>query len=196
MCRQAGFEAVDLGLARDDPDQIEKLVREGLAGCDALVTSGGVSVGDFDYVKEVLDRVSGGSMRWMQIAIRPAKPFAFGVAEGKPIFGLPGNPVSSMVSFELLGRPGLRRMAGFPDDRLDRPRLLGIADEPLRRRADGKILFVRVLAEPGPDGRYHARSSGGQASNLLRSMALANALAVVPDGDGVDAGGDVELMLL
>jgi molybdopterin molybdotransferase len=196
LCRRSGFDAVDLGLARDDPDEIEKLVREGLSRCDALVTSGGVSVGDFDYVKEVLDRVSGGSMRWMQIAIRPAKPFALGVADGKPIFGLPGNPVSSMVSFELLAGPGLRRMAGFPDDRLDRPRLLGVADEPLRRRADGKILFVRVLAEPGPDGRYHVRSSGGQASNLLRSMALANALAVVPDGDGVDAGGDVELMLL
>src|SRR5206468_12807175 len=90
LCRSSGFEAVDLGLARDDEAIIEDVVRKGLATCDALVTSGGVSMGDFDYVKVVLDRLSGGSMRWMQVAIKPAKPLAFGTVEGKPVFGLPG----------------------------------------------------------------------------------------------------------
>jgi molybdenum cofactor synthesis domain-containing protein len=196
LCRQSGFDAVDLGLARDDEAVIEDAVRKGLAQCDALVTSGGVSMGDFDYVKVVLDRLSGGTMKWMQVAIKPAKPLAFGTVDGKPIFGLPGNPVSSMVSFELFARPGLRQMMGFGPVALDRTRALAVADEDLRRRPDGKITFVRVVATLGPDGRFHVRSSGGQASNLLRAMALANALAVVPDGDGIAAGGDVEVMLL
>jgi molybdenum cofactor synthesis domain-containing protein len=194
LCRQSGFEAVDLGIAADDELVIEAAVKRGIETCDAIVTSGGVSMGDFDYVKVVLDRLSGGGMRWMQVAIKPAKPLAFGTVNGTPVFGLPGNPVSSMVSFELFARPGLRRMMGFRQ--LDRPRALGVADEPLRRGTDGKIHFVRVAAEIGADGRFHVRSSGGQASNLLRAMALANALAVVPDGPGVEAGGDVEIMLL
>ena len=192
LCRQSGFEAVDLGLARDDPDEIEALVSKGLETCDALVTSGGVSVG----VKAVLDRLSGGGMQWMQVAIRPAKPLAFGVVQGKPVFGLPGNPVSSMVSYELFARPGLRKLAGFADDDLRRRPVPGVAGEPLRRRPDGKIHFTRVVAEMGDDGRYRVRSSGGQASNLLRSMALANALAVLEDGDGVDAGGEIPVLLL
>ena len=196
LCRQSGFEAVDLGLARDTIEDIESHVRKGLDTCDALVTSGGVSVGDFDYVKAVLDRLSGGAMQWMQVAIRPAKPLAFGVVKGKPVFGLPGNPVSSMVSFELFARPGLRKLAGFPQSEWLRRPVSGLAGEPLRRRPDDKIHFVRVFAEMGGDGRYRVRSSGGQASNLLRSMALANALAVLEDGNGVDEGAEVPMLLL
>ena len=98
-----GFETVDLGLIPDNEEAIETTVREGVAKCDALVTTGGVSMGDYDYVKVVLNKM--GDMRWMQIAIKPAKPFAFGVVQGVPIFGLPGNPVSSMVSYLLLAKP-------------------------------------------------------------------------------------------
>jgi molybdenum cofactor synthesis domain-containing protein len=196
LCRQSGFEAVDLGIAPDTEEAIEAAVQRGVAECDAIVTSGGVSMGDFDYVKVVLDRLSGGGMRWMQVAIKPAKPLAFGTVRGTPVFGLPGNPVSSMVSFELFARPGLRRMMGFADEQLDRPIARGVAAEPLKRWPDGKTHFVRVVASLGADGRYEVRSSGGQASNLLRAMALANALAVVPDGSGVEAGGDVDVMLL
>jgi molybdopterin biosynthesis enzyme len=135
-------------------------------------------------------------MHWWQIAIKPAKPLAFGVVgdAGKPVFGLPGNPVSSLVSFELFARPALRKMMGHRQ--LDRPRVRAIADEPFRRRADGKLHFVRVVATFEDDGRVHVRSSGGQASNLLRAMALANALALVPDGGGIDAGADVDVLLL
>jgi molybdopterin biosynthesis enzyme len=151
-------------------------------------------MGDFDYVKVVLDRLSAGSMRWMQVAIRPAKPLAFGVIEGRPVFGLPGNPVSSMVSFELFARPGVRAMMGH--DQLDRVHVEAVADEDLRRRPDGKLHLARVVATPGSDGRFHVRSAGGQASHQLSAMALANALALIPDGEGVDAGESVTTMLL
>ncbi|MEZ5166935.1 MAG: molybdopterin-binding protein [Acidimicrobiales bacterium] len=95
---------------RDDEAAIEQAFLDGAARCDAVLSSGGVSMGAFDFVKVVLDRI--GEMRWMQIAIKPAKPFAFGRVGATPVFGLPGNPVSSMVSFELLARPALRAMAG------------------------------------------------------------------------------------
>jgi len=192
MVHEAGCDAVDLGVVADDEAAITAVLERGLAECDALVTSGGVSMGDFDYIKVVLDRM--GAMEWWQVAIKPAKPLAFGVVSGKPVFGLPGNPVSSMVSFELFARPALRRMMGHRDP--FRPTVEAVADEVLRRRPDGKVHFVRVIASTGDDGRWHVRSSGGQASNLLRAMALANALAIVPDGDGIDEGGDVEVMLL
>ena len=192
LVRQSGFEPVDLGVAPDDEEAISAAVERGLEECDALVTSGGVSVGDFDHVKAVLDRL--GRMHWMQVAIRPAKPLAFGVVGEKPVFGLPGNPVSSMVSYELFARPGLRQMTGHRE--LFRPEVVAVADEPLRRRPDGKVHFVRVVCTEGDDGRRRVRSSGGQASHLLRAMALANALAVVPDGHGVDPGETVRTLLL
>jgi molybdopterin molybdotransferase len=194
LLRQGGFEAVDLGGARDDEAEIRGVIKRGIAACDAVLTSGGVSMGEFDYVKKVLDEL--GQMQWMQVAIRPAKPLAFGVVGGRPVFGLPGNPVSSMVSFELFARPGLRRMMGYPPDALDRPRLRAIADEELTRRPDGKLHLARVVASPGDDGRYHVRSSGGQASNMLRAMALANALALIPDGDSIGVGDEVDVLLL
>ncbi len=195
LCRQSGFEAVDLGTARDDEDEIRGVISRGVQTCDALISSGGVSMGDFDFVKKVLDQI--GDMEWMQVAIRPAKPLAFGMVEDTPVFGLPGNPVSSMVSFELFARPGLRQMMGFAGADLDRPRVLGVADEGFSRHADGKLHFNRVLAAAdAADGRFHVRSTGGQESHLLRAMALANALALVPDGDGIPPGGDVDLLLL
>jgi molybdenum cofactor synthesis domain-containing protein len=194
LVRLAGCEPVDLGLARDDEAVITSVIESGGASCDALVTSGGVSVGDFDYVKAVLDRL--GRMQWMQVAIKPAKPLAFGTVGDVPVFGLPGNPVSSMVSFELFARPGLRQLMGFPPESAVRRPVRGVAGAALRRRPDGKTHFVRVVASTGDDGRYRVVSSGGQASNLLRAMALANALAIVPDGDGVDAGADVDVLVL
>jgi molybdenum cofactor synthesis domain-containing protein len=191
----AGCEPVDLGIVRDDRAALTAAVSGAVARCDALLTSGGVSVGDFDYVKVVLDELSEGSMRWMQVAIRPAKPFAFGTVAGVPVFGLPGNPVSSMVSFECFARPALRKMTGHR--LLGRPTVRAVADEALDRRRDGKLVFQRVVAAwSEADGRCHVRSSGGQGSNLLRSMALANALALVPDGSGVPAEADVDVWLL
>jgi len=191
LVREAGLEAVDLGLVRDDEHAIRQALSRGAAETDAVITSGGVSMGDFDLVKAILTEL--GDFNWMQVAIKPAKPLAFGVMAGTPVFGLPGNPVSSMVSFELFARPALRRMMGRRDGL--RPMLTTIVDEPLLRRPDGKTHFVRVVVARQADGAWHARSAGGQGSHQLRAMAVANALAVVADGDGVATGGAVEVML-
>jgi len=195
LCRQSGFEVVDLGKARDDEDVIREVMSRGAATCDAVITSGGVSMGDFDFVKKVLDQI--GDMSWMQVAIRPAKPLAFGTVEGTPVFGLPGNPVSCMVSFELFARPGLRQMMGFTGDAMYRTRVKGVTDDGFVRHPDGKLYLNRVVATPSPDdGRFHVRSAGGQESHLLSAMAHANALALVPDGESIAVGGDVDLLLL
>ncbi|MBW3537534.1 MAG: molybdopterin molybdotransferase MoeA, partial [Actinobacteria bacterium] len=167
LVRQSRLQAVDLGLVRDKEDDIAAAVERGVAECDVLVTSGGVSMGDLDHVKTVLDRLGGQSMRWMQVAIKPAHPLAFGVVSGKPVFGLPGNPVSAMVSFELFVLPALRQMMGHPFPH--RARVPGVADEPLPRPRDGKVHFMRVEATYESDGRFHVKSTGGQASNLLRT---------------------------
>ena len=195
-------EPVDGGVVPDDETAIEEAFSRYAAECDAVITTGGVSMGDFDYVKVVLDRL--GDMRWMQIAIRPAKPLAFGTIGKTPIFGLPGNPVSCMVSFELFARPALRKMAGLAE--LHRSRVSAIAAEPLKRHPDGKTHFARVRwqwhesnessSTGGESGSYIVSSTGGQGSHQLSAMADANGLAVLPDGDGIPEGGKVDLILL
>jgi molybdenum cofactor synthesis domain-containing protein len=192
LLAEAGCEVVDLGVVRDDEAELERVLRGAAADCDAIVSSGGVSMGDYDVVKAVLGRIA--DMSWMQIAIKPAKPFAFGRLDGVPIFGLPGNPVSSLVSFELLARPALRRMMGHR--RLTRPNLVAVADAGLTRQADGKVHFMRVNGEFGDDGRYHVRPVAAQGSHQLAATALADAMAVVPDGPGVPEGGEVAVLLL
>ena len=201
LVRASGFEAIDLGLVRDDESAIEAALLAGVERCDALVTTGGVSMGDFDFIKVVLDRI--GDMRWMQVAIKPAKPLAFGTitrsSDGVavPVFGLPGNPVSSMVSFELFCRPGLRQMSGINANFLDRPSVMALADEPLQRRADGKTHFARVWCHYDTDtATYRVRSSGAQGSHHMASRAAANALAVLPDGATIEAGTAVRVLLL
>jgi molybdenum cofactor synthesis domain-containing protein len=194
LVEEANCIPVDLGLAHDDKDEIAEIFGRGAEECDALISSGGVSMGDFDLVKVVLDEI--GDMRWMQIAIRPAKPFAFGLVGSKrtPVFGLPGNPVSSLVSFELFARPALRQMMGHAD--IDRPRVTAVADVDLRRGPDGKIHYVRVTGHFGPDGRYHVAPVGAQGSHQLAATASADALVAVPDGDGLQRGSDVDAFLL
>jgi len=195
LVRASGCTAVDLGTTADDVGAIVAAVGQGVGCCDAFVVSGGVSVGDADVVKAALQELCGDSARWLQVAIKPAKPLAFGVlASSAPLFGLPGNPVSAMVSFELFARPALMTMAG--EREVDHPVAVGVADEDLARPADGKIHFLRVEAAYGDDGLLHARPSGAQQSHVLTAMAAANALAVVPDGDGVRRGERVHLLLL
>ncbi len=193
LLAEAGCEPVDLGRLADDEVEVAAGIKAGVEKCDALLTSGGVSMGDFDYVKKVLDEI--GDMSWMQVAIKPAKPLAFGVVQGIPVFGLPGNPVSSMVSFELFARPGLRKMMGHPADAWHRQPVTGRVAEPLRRRSDGKTHFARVRVEYA-DGEFLAQSAGGQGSHQLSAMAAADALAVVPDGEGLAVGDAVSLLIL
>ncbi|HMF04714.1 MAG TPA: gephyrin-like molybdotransferase Glp [Acidimicrobiia bacterium] len=187
----AGAEAVNLGLARDDESIITRTLEDALATCDAVITSGGVSVGDFDYVKAALDRLGGLQSR--QVAIKPAKPLAFGVIDGTPVFGLPGNPVSSLVSFELFARPALLTMMGHRAR--FRPEVTATADRAMPRKPDGKLHLDRVRVRVEGD-TYVAARTGDQASNVLSATALANGLALLPDGDGVPEGGDLRVMRL
>jgi len=192
LLEAAGCVVDRLGVVADDEAQLEKVLRRAAATSDAIVTSGGVSMGDFDVVKAVLGRIA--EMAWMQVAIKPAKPFAFGMLDGVPVFGLPGNPVSSLVSFELLARPALRRMMGHR--RLARPSLVAVSDHELRRADDGKVHLLRVRGAWADDGRYHVRPVGAQGSHQLAATALADALAILPNGPGLPAGADVAVLLL
>jgi len=209
---EAGCVPVDLGRSADDEAELAARIVGSLARVDAMVLSGGVSVGDVDVVRAVLDELGGTRTRWMQIAIRPAKPFSFTVLEGPvgeiPVFGLPGNPVSSAVGFEMLVRPAVRAIAGATST--ERPRLRARAAGPLRRRPDGKLHLLRVRLEPEeapvgaagggalPDGAapgWRASPCPGQGSHQIRSMALADGLALLPDGEGVEAGSLVDVIV-
>ena len=188
---------VDLGVAGDDVAALQERLESAVRSCDAVLTSGGVSMGDSDPVRAVLDRFGG--MTGLQVAIRPAKPFAFGVLPGPrapvPVLGLPGNPVSALVSFELLARPALRHMMGHPDPY--GTTVLGIADAPLPRpHGDGRTAFLRVSCRFGPDGRLHARPVSGQDSHQLSASADAGGLAQVEDGQRVQAGDEIPVHLL
>lgn len=194
--RRAWCRATDLGVVGDNEVSIVRGLERGAKSCDVILTSGGVSVGVADHMKTVLGRLSGGRARWMEVAIRPAKPFGFAllVPSGVPVLCLPGNPVSAMVSFELLVRPALRFMTGHLD--LERPALLATAEARIGRRRDGKVHFIRAVARVDDEGRLVVRPSGGQGSHQLHAMARANALVVLPDGDGVDAGEPVRMLLV
>ena len=198
LVAETGAVAVDFGVIRDDEATLEAVLRDAADTCDTIVTSGGVSMGDYDVVKAVLSRIA--DMQWMEVAIKPAKPFAFGrlvnsAGRTIPVFGLPGNPVSSLVSFELLARPALRRMMGHAEP-LMRQRLLAIADSPLRRSTDGKVHYQRVHGRFADDGRYHVSAGGPQGSHQLAASAEASALAELPDGDGAATGDEVLVYLL
>ena len=199
LVAECGAEPVDLGIVRDDESALESTLRAAVDvhACDALLTSGGVSMGDYDIVKAVLGRIA--DMQWFQIAMKPAKPFAFGTLRNAhgvavPVFGLPGNPVSSLMSFELIARPALRLMMGHR--RPHRPHVVAIVDEDVVRRPDGKVHFDRVHAHWGSDGRVHVRRTGPQGSHQLAATAVANAIMAVPDGEGVMAGSTVTVTLL
>ena len=177
LVAEAGAEPIDLGIGRDDEAAVTAMFRDAAASCDAIITSGGVSVGDYDVVKAVLGQL--GVLEWWQVAIKPAKPLAFGLIDGTPIFGLPGNPVSSHVSFELFARPALRQMMGHARRTRPaggRPRSRGPR---CARRADGKLYLDRVRVHY-EDDHYVAVRSGAQASNVLAGMALGQRPGAAP----------------
>jgi len=187
---------MDLGIVGDDEDTLIRVLTEAAPRCDAVITSGGVSVGDKDLVRVVLEKLSGGTMRWMQVAIRPAKPFAFGTLTetGTPVFGLPGNPVSAMVSFELFVRPAVRLLGGHQD--LHRPVVSATATEDMPRSPDEKLHLLRAQVGVDENGAWQVRTSPNQGSHQLHAMAEANALVLLADGDGVRAGDRVPVLLV
>jgi molybdenum cofactor synthesis domain-containing protein len=195
----AGAAPIDLGSAHDDEAVMTATLADAIERCDAVITSGGVSVGDFDYVSDALERIAAddttGASRvdWYQVAIKPAKPLCFAMLRGTPVFGLPGNPVSSFVSFELFARPALLEMMGHDD--IFRPHVVARAEHAMPRRRDGKLHLDRVVVRL-EDGRYVATGVRSQESNALAASAAANGLALLPDGDGLAAGDDVTVMLI
>jgi molybdopterin molybdotransferase len=192
LVADAGGVPVDLGVVPDDEGALARAAERAAARCDVVISSGGVSVGDFDHVAAVLG--GAGSARTWRLAIKPAKPFVFATLGGVPWFGLPGNPVSSIVSFELLARPALRRLRGV--EPAVPPRLRARVGRALRRRPDGKVHLVRVTVSAGPDGVPVVDALDAQGSHQLSGAAGADALAVVPDGDGLAPGADVEVVPL
>jgi molybdopterin biosynthesis enzyme len=156
-----------------------------------------VSYGDRDAVRGAIATLAGADMtRSFDVAMRPAKPFTFGVLNdtGVPVFALPGNPVSAMVAYEVFARPALLRLAGHT--MVDRPHFGAVADERIDRRRDGKVHYVRVIATLDTHGHLHVRSGGGQNPHMLHVLAGSNALAVLPDGDGVAPGDEVRVLLI
>ncbi|HEY7524791.1 MAG TPA: gephyrin-like molybdotransferase Glp [Candidatus Limnocylindrales bacterium] len=211
LVNASGADAIDLGIAGDTLDDVSRRLTAGLeAGADVIIVSGGVSVGPYDVVKTAFDGL--GRIDLWRVAVQPGKPFTFGTAPrpgggGSPVllFGLPGNPVSSFVTFELFVRPALRRLAGRRD--LLRPVDRGVLREPVTKGA-GRRAFIRVVAERDPAGapvrdargrvRVHlAGGQAGQGSHVLSALAVADALAVVPEtSDSLRAGATVELWWL
>lgn len=180
-----------LGTARDDVADLTAKIKEGLArGVDLFLTSGGVSVGDFDMVKEVLN--AEGEMSFWQVNMKPGKPLAFGRIQGVPLIGLPGNPVSAMVSFEQFARPAILKMLG--KTHLRKPTIEAILEEGVT--SSGRRSFRRVIVEKR-EGQYYATTTGPQGSGILTSMVKANGLAIIPEGvRRMEAGQRVEVQML
>jgi molybdopterin molybdotransferase len=184
-----------LGIARDNLEDMHRKL-EAVAGSDLLVTSAGVSKGDYDMVKDVL--TERGDINFWSVRMRPAKPLAFGLLRGGgsrsiPLMGLPGNPVSAMVAFEMFARPAIRAMLG--KQRLARPMVRGVLTGPIYN-TDGRRVFARVEVERR-DGTYYANPTGPQGSNLLTSMSRANGLAICPeDLPSKGAGEIVDIIMI
>ena len=173
LVAECGGLPLQLGIAQDRSEDLSSKIQQGLVA-DLLVTSGGVSVGDYDLVKKMLDEM--GQMNFWKVAMRPGQPLAFGMISGKPLFGLPGNPVSSMVSFEQFVRPSILKMSGHRD--LFRPALTAILREDLSKKT-GLVHFIRcsLLAQ---GGKVFASTTGEQGSGILSSMVKAQGLIVLP----------------
>lgn len=190
LVAESGAIPVMLGVMRDDREATRQLIEEA-STCDVLLTSGGVSMGAYDYVSEVLRDL--GEVHFERVAQQPGKPLTYATLAGKPVFALPGNPVSTRVCFEVYVRPALKRLMGH--DRPEGRRKTVVMREACQKRR-GLTTFLRAIVTDGPDGP-EATLSGAQGSAMLLSMARANALLWVPaEADGLEMGQTVEALLL
>jgi len=187
----AGGAVLDLGISPDDPAEMRARLASA-AGCDVVITSGGVSVGDFDYTKSVVESL-GGTLTLSRVRMRPGAPLTFGSIGGLPWIGLPGNPVSSMVTFELFVRPAIRKLRG---ERLLFRRAVDVRVAERVTIAAPLTHFLRAVVSSDDRGELVARLTGPQGSGLLTSMSLANALVIVPPTRSeIEAGETVKAIL-
>ena len=187
MLNRLGAEVVDLGVVRDDPAALERAFKEAAASADAIVSSGGVSVGEADFTRELLARL--GEVLFWKIAMRPGRPMAFGRIGGAYFFGLPGNPVAVMVTFYGFVRDALLALAGRTDD-CALP-LLRVPSATRLRKKPGRTEFQRGILERGANGEWSARVTGSQGSGVLRSMSEANCFIVLEHDRGDVEAGDL-----
>jgi molybdopterin molybdotransferase len=186
-----GAEPVSLGVAADQEADVRHKLEQGLEqGVDLFVSSAGVSVGAYDVVKRVLENE--GNVGFWRVRMRPGKPLAFGTYHGVPYLGLPGNPVSAMVSFERFARPAILKLSG--NQYLDRPQIAVIFQEDIE--SDGRETYVRAIVSRSASG-YEAISTGSQGSHVLTSLVKANALVIIPEGTKrVTAGTELEALMI
>jgi molybdopterin molybdotransferase len=203
MLQRMGIECIDLGVVPDDPDLLESAFRKAASQADAIVTSGGVSVGEADHTKAMMrtlahsDTPGEGGVAFWRIAMRPGRPMAVGRIGRIPLFGLPGNPVAVMVTFLAFVRPALWQMMGArPDDpQVQCPMLQAHSSEAVRKKP-GRTEYQRAIVSHAADGSLQARTTGQQGSGVLSSMVQANGLMVLPHEQGNVAVGDVVQVMM
>ncbi|WP_375138650.1 molybdopterin molybdotransferase MoeA [Ideonella livida] len=188
--QRLGVEVLDLGLVRDDPAALQATLDQAMAQADVVMTSGGVSMGDADYTRDLL--AARGEVGFWKVAMRPGRPFAFGPLHGpqgrRPLlFALPGNPVAALVTFYAFAREALMVLSGARPEPL--PRLTARSAAPIRKRP-GRTEYQRGIVEPTEEGGWQVRLTGAQGAGILRSMSEANCLVVLGHGQGAVAAGE------
>ena len=191
LLRRLGCEVIDLGVVRDEPALLEQAFRDAAGRADAIITSGGVSVGEADYTKAMMKKL--GDVAFWKIAMRPGRPMAVGRIGDAVLFGLPGNPVAVMVTFLAFVRPALLRMMGA---RSSAPVYLSARSAEAMRKKPGRTEYQRGIVTRAADGGLEVRTTGNQGSGVLSSMVQANGLIVLHHGQGnVAAGDEVDVMM-
>jgi molybdopterin molybdotransferase len=191
LLTRLGCEVIDLGVVRDEPALLEAAFNRAAGSADAIITSGGVSVGEADYTKAMMKKL--GDVAFWKIAMRPGRPMAVGRIGPAILFGLPGNPVAVMVTFLAFVRPALLRMMGCSN--AQPPLLKARSEEPIRKKA-GRTEYQRGVVSTGSDGSLQVRTTGNQGSGVLSSMVQANGLIVLHHAQGnVAAGDQVDVMM-
>jgi molybdopterin molybdotransferase len=195
LLTRMGVEVQDMGVVRDDPQALEAAFQQAAAHSDAIITSGGVSVGEADHTKAVMRKLAGGEagVAFWKIAMRPGRPMAVGRIGQAMLFGLPGNPVAVMVTFLAFVRPALLQMMGQAV--VDMPMLKARSLEAIRKKP-GRTEYQRAIVATGADGSLQVRTTGQQGSGVLSSMAAANGLLVLHHERGnVAVGDDVDVLM-
>jgi len=190
MLKALDMQVIDLGVVKDNSQSLRQAFEDASREADAIITTGGVSVGEADYIREIMQEL--GNINFWQIAMKPGRPLAYGHIQDTPLFGLPGNPVAVMITFHQFVKPALLRLAGM--DTASTPRRFRVKSQSDFRKKPGRTEYQRAILHTEENGEQTVRSFGRQGSGILRSMSEADCLVVLPkDNDGIKAGDYVEV---